>query len=176
MIETDRLIIRPWSDDDIAPFAEMNRDKRVMENMPKCLTPEETEEFYRRIVAEHQTRGYGLYAVAMKDSRQFIGYTGFHRFDFDVPFAPGIEIGWRLAHPYWGQGYATEAAKACIEYARRQRLFDTVYSFTAICNHRSERVMQKIGMTRRDFFNHPALPDGHRLKPHVLYILDLNGS
>ena len=176
MIETDRLILRPWNDNDIAPFAEMNRDKRVMENMPKCLTPEESEEFYHRIVAEHQNCGYGLYAVELKDSGRFIGYTGFHRFDFDVPFAPGVEIGWRLAYPYWGHGYATEAAKACIEYARERHLFDIVYSFTAICNHRSERVMQRIGMTRQDFFNHPALPDGHRLKPHVLYILDLNGS
>ena len=86
---------------------------------------------------------------------------------------PGVEIGWRLAKEYWNQGYATEAAKACLDYARINHLFNEIYSFTTVGNHRSERVMQKIGMSRVCFFTHPSLPEGHKLKPHVLYKLEL---
>lgn len=173
MIETDRLILRPWREEDILPFSEINRDREVMEYLPKCLSSEETGQFYNRIVAEHNVYGYGLYAAETKSEGNFIGYVGFHHFDFDVDFAPGVEIGWRLAREYWGQGYATEAAKSCIDYARKNQLFDEVWSFTAICNHRSERVMQKIGMERHGTFSHPALPEGHRLKAHILYRLKL---
>lgn len=156
MIETGRLVLRQWRGEDVASFAEMNRDVEVMEHMPK-----------------HEACGYGLYALELKDTGTFIGYTGFHHFDFDADFAPGIEIGWRIARRYWNQGYATEAARACISYARAKSLFNEIYSFTAVCNHRSERVMQKIGMERHGWFLHPALPDGHRLKPHVVYRLDV---
>lgn len=173
MIETERLILRPWREDDILPFSEINSNMEVMEYLPKCLSLEETVQFYNRIVAEHYRFGYGLYAVETKIDGSFIGYVGFHNFDFEAEFSPGIEIGWRLAKEYWGQGYATEAAKACIDYAFRQKLFDKIYSFTSISNHRSERVMQKIGMKHQGFFLHPSLPDGHRLKEHTFYKLEL---
>lgn len=173
VIETDRLVLRRWREGDIVPFSKMNCDREVMEYLPKCLSFEETVEFYNRIVAEHNARGYGLYAVELKNESRFIGYVGFHGFDFEAAFSPGIEIGWRLSRKYWNQGYATEAAKACIDYARKHRLFDEIYSFTVVCNHRSERVMQKIGMERQGCFDHPSLPEGHRLKPHILYRLDL---
>lgn len=173
MIETERLILRSWRKEDIIPFSEINRDKEVMEHLPKCLSLEETTQFYDRIVAEHNTSGYGLYAVELKNNGEFIGYVGFHRFGFESSFSPGIEIGWRLARKHWNQGYATETAIACIEYARKHKLFSEIYSFTAVCNHRSERVMQKIGMKLEGYFSHPALPEGHRLRPHILYKLDL---
>lgn len=165
--------MRPWREDDILPFSEINRDGKVMEYLPKCLSLEETEEFYNRIVAEHNVCGYGLYAVEIKNSDSFIGYVGFHHFDFDAEFSPGIEFGWRLAKEHWSQGYATEAAEACLAYACKNNLFNEVYSFTAICNHRSERVMQKVGMERLGLFSHPSLPTGHRLESHVLYKLEL---
>ncbi len=174
MIETERLILRAWREDDTMPFAELNGDKKVMEFMPKCLSYEETLQFINRIAAEHETFGYGLYAVELKSNGLFIGYTGLHHFDFDAEFSPGIEIGWRLAREHWNQGYATEAAKACIDYASRHRLCDKIYSFTATCNRRSERVMQKIGMEHLGFFPHPSLPEGHRLKEHTLYKLELH--
>lgn len=173
MIETDRLILRAWCKDDLLPFSKMNSDKVVMEYLPKCLSYDETVQFYNRIVDEHNALGYGLYAVVLKSTGEFIGYTGFHHFDFEAEFSPGIEIGWRLAKEYWNQGYATEAAKACIDYACRRKLFDKIYSFTSISNHRSERVMQKIGMEHQGFFLHPSLPDGHRLKEHTFYKLEL---
>lgn len=173
MIETERLILRPWLKDDILPFSAINSDEEVMEYLPKCLSLEETVQFYNRIVAEHDRFGYGLYAVETKSDGLFIGYVGFHHFDFDAGFSPGVEIGWRLAKEYWNQGYATEAAKACLDYARINHLFNEIYSFTTVGNHRSERVMQKIRMSRVCFFTHPSLPEGHKLKPHVLYKLEL---
>lgn len=173
MIETDRLVLRSWGEDDLVPFSKMNSDKAVMEYLPKCLSYDETVQFYHRIVDEHKTFGYGLYAVVLKSTGKFIGYTGFHNFDFDAEFSPGIEIGWRLAKEYWNLGYATEAAKACIDYARSRRMFDKIYSFTSVSNLRSERVMQKIGMEHKGFFQHPSLPDGHRLKEHTFYKLKI---
>ena len=155
VIETGRLVLRTWYDEDVAPFAEMNADKEVMEHFPATLSFEETMRFYDRITAGHDAFGYGLYAVEL---------TG---------FSPGVEIGWRLARKHWNQGYATEAANACVDYARKHRMFKEIYSFTAVCNHRSERVMQKIGMERQGVFWHPSLPEGHRLQAHVLYKLDL---
>ena len=95
MIETNRLVLRLWREDDILPFSEINSDKEVMEYLPKCLSLEETEQFYNRIVAEHNAFGYGLYAVEKKSDGCFIGYVGFHHFDFDADFSPGVEIGWR---------------------------------------------------------------------------------
>ena len=117
MIETDRLILRSWCKNDIVPFSKMNSDREVMEYLPKCLSLEETVQFYNRIVAEHSTFGYGLYAVETKSDGLFIGYVGFHHFYFYAEFSPGVEIGWRLAKEYWNQGYATEAARACLDYA-----------------------------------------------------------
>ena len=95
VIETGRLVLRTWYDEDVAPFAEMNADKEVMEHFPATLSFEETMRFYDRITAGHDAFGYGLYAVELKGCGEFIGYTGFQRFDFGTGFSPGIEIGWR---------------------------------------------------------------------------------
>lgn len=173
MIETDRLILRSWQPDDVMAFAEMNKDEEVMRYLPKCLSFDETMLFYNRIIEEHASKGYGLYVVELKADKSFIGYTGFHGFDFDVYFSPGVEIGWRLVKKHWNKGYATEAAKACLDYARSNRMFSEVYSFTAVCNYPSQRVMQKIGMNHIGFFSHPLLPQNHPLKEHTLYKLKL---
>ncbi|MEE1021715.1 MAG: GNAT family N-acetyltransferase [Muribaculaceae bacterium] len=118
--------------------------------------------------------GFGLFAVEVKgEGGGFAGFVGFHRFCFEAPFSPGWEIGWRLSDRYWKRGYAVEAASACLEYARSRRLSDRVYSFTAVPNEASERVMRRIGMRPAGRFMHPALPDGHPLKEHVLYMIDL---
>ena len=150
-IETSRLILRDWKEEDIPLFALMNADPHVMEYFLQPLTPEESLNFYHRIQKEFQTCGFGLYAVERKEDHAFMGYTGLHQITFDVDFAPGIEIGWRLAHEYWGHGYAPEAATACLEYTRKQPDITELYSFTSLPNLRSERVMQKIGMTIRLF-------------------------
>ena len=172
-IETPRLILRDWKEEDISAFARMNADPHVMEFFLNPLTPEESLAFYHRIQNEFQTCGFGLYAVERKEDHAFIGYTGFHQITFDVDFAPGVEIGWRLAHEYWGDGYAPEAALACLEYARKYLDIQTIFSFTSLPNLRSERVMQKIGMERMKEFNHPLVPQGHALCRHVVYHIEL---
>lgn len=110
-----------------------------------------------------------MYAVECKETQNFLGYVGFHNIAFESDFTPGVEIGWRLCRDAWGKGYATEAASACLDYASDNLPFKTVYSFTAIPNKRSERVMQKIGMHFEKEFDHPLVEQGHWLCRHVLY-------
>lgn len=172
-IETPRLILREWREEDIPFFARMNADLKVMEFFLKPLTEEETLSFYQRIQNELQNYGFGLYAVERKEDHAFMGYTGLHRFAFDTDFAPGIEIGWRLAHEYWGHAYAPEAAKACLEYAQKHLDIKELYSFTSVPNYRSERVMQKTGMKLLKQFGHPLVPQDHPLYMHLLYHIHL---
>jgi len=172
-IETARLLLRKWKEEDLQPFAEMNRDPDVMKYFLKSLTEEESLVFYNRIQDEFSDYGYGLYAVEKKSDGAFLGYTGFHHISFETDFTPGVEIGWRLKREDWNNGYATEAAKACLLYAKEHRLFKTIWSFTSFLNKASERVMQKIGMMKEKEFLHPVVPDDHPLKQHVLYRIQL---
>lgn len=171
--ETERLILRSWDVADRLPFAEMNRNDNVMKYFPALLSTEESNAFVERIIAEFEETGFGLYAVEIKNTGEFIGYVGFHRFNFDAFFSPDWEIGWRISDRFWHNGYATEAAMACINYARQKRLCDKLYSFTAVPNIPSENVMKRIGMTPEGLFLHPALPDVHWLKEHKLYSIVL---
>lgn len=172
-IETERLILRSWKPEDRAPFAEINGNDNVMRYFPAPLTVEESNLFYDRIISEFEETGIGLFAVEVKETGRFIGYVGFHRFTFDAPFAPGWEIGWRLSDRFWHRGYATEAAAACIAFAREKRICGRLYSFTAVPNTPSENVMKRIGMSFEGLFMHPALPAGHWLREHKLYSMDL---
>lgn len=168
VIETDRLILRSWKPEDLPLFAAMNKDERVMRYFPATLTDEQTESFYNRIQSEFERNGWGLYAVELKSTGKFIGYVGLHEIGFDADFTPGVEIGWRLATDYHNQGLATEAAKAVLKLAKEKGL-SKLYSFTAKQNAPSERVMQKIGMTKAGEFAHPNLPANSHLSQHVLY-------
>lgn len=172
-IETERLILRSWRVTDRAVFAKINSNNKVMKYFPKPLSIEESNGFVDRINSEFEETGFGLYAVEIKETGEFIGYVGFHRFTFDVPFSPGWEIGWRISDKFWNKGYATEAAMACIKYAREKKLCNRLYSFTAVPNIASENVMKRIEMSFEGLFMHPALAEGHWLKEHKLYSLDL---
>lgn len=172
-IETERLVLRGWKDDDRRVFAEMNACENVMRYFPACLNDEESNEIVSRFMAEIEAFGVGLFALELKETHEFIGFTGFHQFDFEAPFSPGWEIAWRISAQFWHNGYATEAAIACINYARKHNLFDRVYAFTAVPNIPSENVMKRIGMNHVGKFQHPALPDGHWLKEHLLYCIEL---
>lgn len=172
-IETERLILRSWRVTDRAVFAEINSNNKVMKYFPKPLSIEESNGFVDRINSEFEETGFGLYAVEIKETGEFIGYVGFHRFAFDVPFSPGWEIGWRISDKFWNKGYATEAAMACIKYAQEKKLCNRLYSFTAVPNIASENVMKRIGMSFEGLFMHPALAEGLWLKEHKLYSLDL---
>jgi RimJ/RimL family protein N-acetyltransferase len=181
-LETERLVLRRWREDDRAPFARMNADPRVMEYFPATLTREESDALVDRIEQHWRTHGFGLYAVDLKvgardgrtsDERYFIGFIGLARPSFEVDFTPCIEIGWRLDASAWGRGLATEGACAVADCAIGPLGLDEIVSFTAVANAPSRRVMEKLGMTHdaRDDFDHPRVPEGHPLRHHVLYRL-----
>lgn len=167
--ETERLRFRDWNREDLPQFRKMNKDPQVMQYFPAPLEDAETDAFFDRIQNEFKDSGYGLYAVELKESGEFIGFTGFHKASFKASFTPCIEIGWRLKASAFGKGYATEGARACLDYGFKVLKFAEVYSFTAKINLPSERVMQKIGMTKAGEFEHPNVQEGSILKAHVLY-------
>ncbi len=172
-IETPRLKLRDWTDADADPYAALNADPRVMEFFPAALSRAESEAqmtAIRTFLADH---GYGLYATEEKASGRFIGFVGLWPPAFKAHFTPAMEIGWRLARESWGQGYASEAARAVVDHAFGLLDLDALVSFTAEWNRPSRRVMEKIGMTHdpADDFLHPLLPSDHKLSRHVLYRL-----
>jgi ribosomal-protein-alanine N-acetyltransferase len=170
-LDTDRLLLRRWRLEDRAAFARMNADPRVMEFFPKLLTREESDAAADRIEAHFQQHGFGLWAVEIPDVAAFAGFVGLATPRFEAAFTPCVEIGWRLAAEHWGRGYATEGARAALEFGFGKLGLTEILSFTAVDNVRSRRVMEKIGMTHcpADDFDHPLLPAGHPLSRHVLY-------
>ena len=173
MIETARLLLRRWKDSDREPFARLNADPQVMEFFPRPLTRPESDALAERIERGIEERGFGLYAAELRESGAFIGFIGLSVPAFEARFTPCVEIGWRLAAGYWNRGLATEGARAVARHAFEGLALQAIVSFTAVQNLASRRVMEKIGMTRdpSDDFDHPHLPEGHRLRRHVLYRL-----
>lgn len=168
MIQTARLLLRQWVESDREPFAALNADPVVMEHFPATLSRAESDAFVDRHSALIEQRGWGLWAVEVLDSGEFVGFTGLAVPLFDADFVPCTEIGWRLAASSWGRGFATEAATAVLDFAFEEIGLDDVVSFTYVGNDRSRRVMEKIGLEERSEFDHPTLP-GDRLERHVLY-------
>lgn len=172
MIEpsTSRLVLRRWCEQDRAPFAALNADPLVMEHFPDLLTRDQSDEMMDRCVEQIRCDGYGLWAVEVRTSGEFIGFVGLANPSWDASFTPCTEVGWRLARSAWGYGYATEAAKAALATAFGPVGLDEVVSFTTIRNLRSQKVMKRIGMTRDPSadFDHPGVAAGP-LRRHVLY-------
>jgi RimJ/RimL family protein N-acetyltransferase len=177
-MRTSRLLLRRWRDDDRLPFAEMNADPAVMEHFPGRLTAAESDALADRIEAGFDERGYGLWAVEVIDGPPFVGFVGLAPVLFEAGFTPAVEVGWRLARPHWGQGYATEAARAALAFGFDDLGLAEIVSFTVPGNVRSRAVMERLGM-RHDpggDFDHPRIPEGHPLRRHVLYRLRSCGS
>jgi RimJ/RimL family protein N-acetyltransferase len=172
-IRTPRLRVRSWRDDDFEPYAAMNADPRVMEFFPSVVSREESQTRFALGQARAAEQGYSFWPVEVIGGAPFIGMVGLANPDFSAPFLPAVEIGWRLAAPHWGRGYATEAARAVLAYGFERLALSEIVAFTTVANVRSRRVMDKLGMrcSPRDDFLHPKLPDGHPLQPHVLYRL-----
>ena len=172
-LRTERLLLRDWRDEDQAPFAEMNADPVVMEHFVATYDRARSDAAVDRIRERWADDGYGLWALERLDSGELIGYTGLSPAVFAAPFTPAVEVGWRLAAAHWGHGFATEAARASLRFGFETVGLAEIVSFTAVANVRSARVMERIGM-RRDpagDFEHPAVPVGHPVRPHVLYRL-----
>jgi len=171
VVRTDRLLMRRWRESDRAPFAALNGDPETMRFFPETLDQAASDAFVDRIEARFDQQGYGLWALEITATGQFIGYTGFNPVPDGVPGASGMEIGWRLARHAWHHGYATEAARAALTVAFDRVGLPEVWSFTSVLNEPSMAVMRRIGMTEVDRFDHPRIPVGHPIRPHVLYHL-----
>lgn len=167
---TERLLLRRWREADRAAFHVLNADPDVMATIGSVMSRAESDAFMNRIEAGFDADGYGLWCVEL--AGEPIGYTGFLR----PWFRDGVEIGWRIGSAHWGRGYAPEAAAGCLALGFRPRAeggigFDEVLTFTAATNVKSIRVMEKLGFERDPDgdFEHPGVPVGSPLRPHVLY-------
>ncbi len=168
-VETPRLVLRQWRADDRKPFAEMNADPRVMEFLLPLSAPE-SDALAGRLAAGIDEHGWGFWAVEAPGVAPFVGFVGIKPMPPVLPFAPGVEVGWRLAQPFWGRGYASEAALAALRVGFEQVGLGEIVAFTAVGNQRSRAVMARLGMQEdADPFDHPAVPEGHPLRRHVLY-------
>lgn len=170
-LRTERLLLRGWTPADRIAFAAVNADPRVMEFLGGVLTREQSDAMVDRIEAKFQRQGFGFWAVEVPGVAPFIGMVGLSVPSFDAAFMPAVEIGWRLDAAFWGRGYASEAARAALEFGFGPAGLDEVVAFTTQGNLRSRRVMERIGMTRdpADDFDHPDVAESSPLRRHVLY-------
>lgn len=175
-LTTERLVLRDWQEKDRDLFREINRDPKVMEFYPHRRSHAEADEMMERINRLIAEDGHCFLAVAPRDTDEAMGYCGLSTLRGLEPALPDgtVEIGWRLATRFWGQGYVTEAARALLHYGFETRGLDEIVSFAVTDNHRSIAVMRRLGM-REDVegsFDHPRVPDTHpHLKRHALYRL-----
>lgn len=168
-IETERLFLRQYESSDLESFIDLNQDEQVMEFFAIRNTAEESTRIVENIKKSIDTKKYGFFAVEEKATGEFVGYIGINDIGMNVDFKPGVEIAWRLLPKYWGKGYATEGALACLDFAKNTIGLSKVYAFTSVPNVRSASVMQKIGMKYVKEFGRPTIPVDHPLHLHVLY-------
>jgi RimJ/RimL family protein N-acetyltransferase len=170
-LQTERLLLRRWRPEDRAPFAAMNADPEVMEHFAARLTPAESDAFVDRIEAGFAEHGFGLWALEVRDTGEFIGFAGLSVPSFPAHFTPAVEVGWRLARPAWGHGYASEAARRALTEGFTTYGLAEVVSFPTVANVRSQAVMRRIGMTHdpADDFGHPRIAPDQPTHRHVLW-------
>ena len=176
IIKTNRLILRDWNRNDIKPYYMINQDPKVIEYLPSSMTLEQVEDFVEKMNKQLQKKNYTLFAVELKKTGEFMGFTGLNHTDFSSFFTPAVEIAWRLGSQFWGMGYATEASEAVLRFGFKTIKLEEILSFTTPKNLRSIRVMEKIGLTRdlNGDFLHPKLNKDHNLAHHVLYKISVH--
>jgi len=173
VIETERLILRPWRDSDLAPIAAINADPEVMRYFPAVLDRTRSDALVARARQREAEQGICFRPAIEKNDGRLIGFVGLNVPEPEMPFGSCVEIGWRFARTAWGQGYASEGARAWLRFGFETLGLGEIVSFTAVENQRSRRVMERLGMTRdpEGDFDHPAIAAGHPLRRHVLYRL-----
>ena len=176
VIRTDRLIMRRWREADREPFAALNADPEVMRYFPAPLGRAASDAMVDRIEDLFLRQGFGLWALEVSATGEFIGFTGLNPMPPGVPGAADLEVGWRLARHAWHHGYATEAAVAAAGVAFEGTGLAEIWSMTAAGNAPSQAVMRRLGMTLHTRFDHPAIEAGHPLRPHVAYRLARSGQ
>lgn len=171
IIETERLYLRTWQAIDAEPYWAINQDPRVIEFLCGPLSMEEVKQFIDKSNHHQQKWGFTLWAAELKETGELIGFIGLNYIDWSAHFTPAVEVGWRLGSQFWGNGYATEGAKAALAFGFNTIGLDEIVSFTVPMNKRSIRVMEKIGLQRdlNGDFHHPKLALDHQLSCHVLY-------
>jgi len=169
MIRTPRLLLRQWRAEDREPFAAMGRDPAVMAHFPALLTREESDAGADRAEAYIAKNGFGFWAVEIPGEASFAGFIGLKSPWFEAHFTPCIEIGWRLARPFWGCGYATEGAAAALEFGFTRLALEEIVAYAVPANVRSLAVMRRIGMQFSAEFDLPGLAEDDPLRRHVLY-------
>jgi RimJ/RimL family protein N-acetyltransferase len=170
-IQTERLLMRRWRESDREPFAALNADPETMRYFPGSLDRAASDAFVDQIESLFAVQGYGLWALEVSGTGEFIGFTGLNPMPPGVPGEGGVEVGWRLARHAWHRGYATEAARAAIRVAFDGVGLAEIWSMTAVLNEPSLAVMRRLGMTEAARFNHPKVPPGHPIELHVAYHL-----
>ena len=168
-LRTERLLMRRWRESDREPFAALNGDAQTLKYFPSTLDRAASDALIDRIEAGFDQRGYGLWALEVAASGQFIGFTGLNPMPDGVPGAGGVEVGWRLARPAWHHGYATEAARAALTVAFGGAGLNEIWSMTAVLNEPSQAVMRRLGLAEVARFDHPRVPEGSPIRPHVTY-------
>lgn len=173
ILETDRLILRNWVETDRDLFHEINADRKVMEYFPFRRTRSESDLLFDKVRGMIAETGFGFHAIALAQTNEPMGFCGLSQANLDPPFArDAVEIGWRLATRFWGNGYVTEAAGALVDHGFARMGLEAIISFAVESNRRSTAVMRRIGMSPdpgRDF-DHPRVPDSHpHLKRHAFY-------
>jgi len=175
VMRTDRLVMRRWRDADREPYAALNADPEVMRYFPATLDRAASDASVDRIETLFDRQGFGLWALEVAGTGEFIGFTGLNPMPAGVPGAGGMEVGWRLARQAWHHGYATEAARAAVDVAFNGVGLTEIWSMTAVLNEPSQAVMRRLGMTQYAHFDHPKVPVGHPVRPHVVYRLQRSG-
>jgi RimJ/RimL family protein N-acetyltransferase len=168
-LRTDRLVMRRWLDADREPFAALNADPQTMAYFPQTLDRQASDTMIDTIEERFDQQGYGLWALEVADTGEFIGFTGLNPMPDGVPGAGGVEVGWRLDRHAWHQGYATEAGRAALAVAFDGVGLAEIWSITAVLNEPSQAVMRRLGLTEVARFDHPRVPAGHPIQPHVAY-------
>jgi RimJ/RimL family protein N-acetyltransferase len=167
---TERLLLRQWTSVDREPFAAMCADPKVMEYFPNTLSRSESDSIAEKCQLLITEKGWGVWAAELLETNEFIGIIGLHIPSADVPFAPCVEILWRLAQPHWRYGYATEAASAALKVGFEQLNLQGIVSFAVVNNHRSRAVMERLNMINTgETFEHPDVPTSSHLREHCLY-------
>lgn len=169
LFQSERLGFRVWEEADITPMALLNQDVEVMEFFPNRPSLAETRAFVERMQAHQSSHGFCYFAVDRLDTGSFVGFIGLLTQTYEADFTPCVDIGWRLSRSSWGQGFATEGARRCLEYAFNDIGLERVVSATPKANQKSIAVMQKIGMQFQKHFDHPALLGHEHLRKCVLY-------
>ncbi|MEP7089429.1 MAG: GNAT family N-acetyltransferase [Nocardioidaceae bacterium] len=168
-IRTARLLMRRWRGTDLEPFAALNADPEVMRFFPGLLDRVDSDRLVERFERHFDEHGYGVWALEVADTGDFIGFTGLNPLPDGVPGAGEPEVGWRLAAHAWHRGYASEAARAALHAGLTGVAMPRVWSVTAVLNEPSQAVMRRIGLVRDSWFEHPRVPEGHEVRPHVAY-------